>query len=113
MKKFFALSFSMALICTAFTGCGNDRDNSSNSSLVTERTTTSKIPATNNTNDNDIIITETVTDRIKDTHDNDGDGIIDGMESAGEDIIDGVGDAAEDIMDGITGDNSTGTTRER
>ena len=33
--------------------------------------------------------------------DENGDGIIGGVEDAGEDIINGAGDAAEDIIDGV------------
>lgn len=42
--------------------------------------------------------------------DENGDGIIGGVEDAGEDIINGAGDAAEDIIDGVTGDNNNEKT---
>ena len=88
MKKLFVLSASMLMICMAFTGCGNNKDNNSSSEVSTSQVTASQ----SNTE-----TSVSTTDDRNGNIDNDGDGFIDDVESAGEDIIEGItGDDRED-----------------
>lgn len=102
MKKLFVLSASMLMICMAFTGCSNNKDNNSSSEVSTSQVTASQ----SNTE-----TSVSTTDDRNGNIDNDGDGFIDDVESAGEDIIEGAGDATKDIIDGITGDDREDNTK--
>lgn len=102
MKKILAISSLFLMITAVFTGCGADRNNTSDNGSYYENYDYS---SGRDRNDNG----NTAGDHMKDA--------IDGVEDAGEDIVGGVGDAAGDIVDGLDGDrerdsySTTDTTR--
>lgn len=96
MKKTLALIFSMALVCCAFTACGNDKNNSSEAEKTTEAITGNR-NHTNDTNSSNNVIEEIVTDAGN---------VVDDLVSGGEKIVDDAGSA-------INGSNNTATDNNR
>lgn len=115
MKKIIAATAAALMICSAFTACGRNRNDSSDAGYnSSEEGVTPTGTADETTTDTTESMTENNTDEDRSGRpDSAGDyvsGVIDGVESAGEDIVEGAGDAAGEIADGVMGEDSTEST---
>lgn len=107
MKKTLPILFSLALICCAFTACGDSEKNNDNKNATESPTTVQ--------NEDSNSATENSTDtKDNDNADNNGggivdnivtdtEGIVDDLVSTGEDIVDDAGSVVEGVGDAIAG----------